>query len=84
MQKKAADMNLEQFKKNLPDLTDEELLEIIHGTRNNRNTAPARPARKKAAGKKKEKDELAALEAVLATLTPEQIAELLGGDNDEG
>jgi hypothetical protein len=78
------DMTLEQLQQDITQLSDEQLLEYVQGTRNNRNTAP--PPKAKRASKKKQKmspqmEELAAL--IEATgLSAEDLENLLNGGTE--
>lgn len=63
-------MSLESLQANVTEMSDEELLAFVSGTRNNRNTAPVKKTRKKSTSKKKKEvsPELAAKQAELQAL----------------
>lgn len=73
MNKPIEDMDLSELKVNLTELSDEELLSYLNGTRNNRMK---KPIPKKKGGKKKKEAPEDALVGLLRSMGPDAMAEL--------
>jgi phosphopantothenate synthetase len=70
-------VELKDIKDSLGELSDEALRDLLMGIRGNRRVSKAKPAAvaKRATAKKKKPE--ASIDALLAALSPEQVAQLL-------
>ena len=71
--KSIEEMTLAELKDNVTEMSDEDLLAYLNGTRNNRMKAPVKKPKKKTASKKKKSGSTDKLEAMLAAMGPEAL-----------
>jgi len=74
---------LARLRKPLEEMTPEEAYDLIRSIRADRRLTKERPAERRKVARTRDKDKTA-LDKLLAEMTPEEIAALLGGVEDAG